>query len=484
MLRAEQLAVTDQLRFARELPPFARHKLRHGGLQDPTHERAFSRAGNAADHAQPPDGKAHIDILEVVQIRALQLQPPVHILQRTPGAADRVFQRLAQKAAGRRGLDKLDFRERALRDDLTTARSRAGAEVDDRVGAAHGVLVVLHDDHGVALALERFERVEQRGVVACVQADGRLVEHIEHAAKIRAELRGEADALALAAAQRLGRAIEREVVEPHRAHEIQPLLDLRKDVLGDGLLLFGKLEFAQQLQRAADRQLGTFVNRPSEHAHVPRDAIQPRAGANRARLRLAFLQSLVLSFLRDFDLDRRLQLRIDRRLPHFAEALALLAPAVRGVEREQPRIELLEGFAARRAAHLGAEHGRALLLVHELRRAVADLHRALHDFPHRLRFRTFADEHVDGVLAKAFELRERLDWIKFAVDQQLLETLAQRPLADLGMETFARLDRRAFASPRRGRISGKTACRVSRTSAAGSDRPRSRSRRWIFRRRA
>ena len=52
-------------------------------------------------------------------------------------------------------------------------------------------------------AFERFERVEQRVVVARMQADGRLVEHVEHAAQVRAELRGEPDALGFAAAQGL-----------------------------------------------------------------------------------------------------------------------------------------------------------------------------------------------------------------------------------------------------------------------------------------
>ena len=58
------------------------------------------------------------------------------------------------------------------------------------------------------LRFERLERVEQLFVVARVQADGRLIEHVEHAAQIRAELRREPDALAFAAAQRLRRAAQ------------------------------------------------------------------------------------------------------------------------------------------------------------------------------------------------------------------------------------------------------------------------------------
>ena len=52
----------------------------------------------------------------------------------------------------------------------------------------------------------RLQRFEQPRVVALVQADRRLVEHVEHAGEARADLRGQPDALALAAGQRAGAA--------------------------------------------------------------------------------------------------------------------------------------------------------------------------------------------------------------------------------------------------------------------------------------
>ena len=64
------------------------------------------------------------------------------------------------------------------------------------------VLVVLHHDHGVADVAQVLERFQQAGVVALVQADGGLVQHVEHAGETGADLRGEPDALALAARQR------------------------------------------------------------------------------------------------------------------------------------------------------------------------------------------------------------------------------------------------------------------------------------------
>ena len=79
---------------------------------------------------------------------------------------------------------------------------------------ADRVLVVLDDEDGVAEVAQADERVDQPMVVALVQADRRLVEHVQHADQTRADLAGQPDALRLAAGQRAGRARQREVVEP------------------------------------------------------------------------------------------------------------------------------------------------------------------------------------------------------------------------------------------------------------------------------
>ena len=76
----------------------------------------------------------------------------------------------------------------------------------------------------------------RRCVVALVQADAGLVEHVHHARELAAELAREADALRLAAAQRRARAIEREVVEPDvRGRNESRLVDLAERALGDAL---------------------------------------------------------------------------------------------------------------------------------------------------------------------------------------------------------------------------------------------------------
>src|SRR5690606_4207359 len=97
-------------------------------------------------------------------------------------------------------------------DDLPAVLPRTRADVDDPVRGADRVLVVLDDDEGVAEVAQSREGVDEAAVVALVQADARLVEHVEHAHESRADLGREADALRLAARQGRGAALEREVV--------------------------------------------------------------------------------------------------------------------------------------------------------------------------------------------------------------------------------------------------------------------------------
>src|SRR5690606_39562519 len=77
------------------------------------------------------------------------------------------------------------------------------------------------------------QRRQQALIVALMQADGGLVEHIEHARQARSDLGGEADALALAAREGAGGAGEAEIVQPDIDQEAQPLVDLLQDPRAD-----------------------------------------------------------------------------------------------------------------------------------------------------------------------------------------------------------------------------------------------------------
>ncbi len=125
----------------------------------------------------------------------------------------------------------------ALGDDMAAMDAGRRPHVDEVVGAADGVLVMLDDDDRVAEIAQPLQRLQEPGIVALVQPDRRLVEHVEHAGEARADLRGEADALALAARQRARGARQAEIIESDILEEAEPLVDLLEDARGDLAML-------------------------------------------------------------------------------------------------------------------------------------------------------------------------------------------------------------------------------------------------------
>ncbi len=92
-----------------------------------------------------------------------------------------------------------DLLRRAFGDDVTAVLARARTEVDNPVGGADGIVVVLHHQDGVAQIAQSFEGGQQPVVVARVQTDGRFIQHVQHAHQPRTHLGCQADALGFAA---------------------------------------------------------------------------------------------------------------------------------------------------------------------------------------------------------------------------------------------------------------------------------------------
>src|SRR5205807_8708592 len=85
------------------------------------------------------------------------------------------------------------------------------------------------------------ERAEKARIVSRVEADTGLVENVENAAKPRADLRSEADALGFAAGERGGGAVQAEVAEANGEQEIDALGDFCERSCRDFSLALGKL---------------------------------------------------------------------------------------------------------------------------------------------------------------------------------------------------------------------------------------------------
>ena len=143
----------------------------------------------------------------------------------------------------RRGLDLV---RRSLGNNLPAVGAGARSHVYDVVGGADGLLIVFHDEDGISQIPEPRQGIEEAAVVALVKPDARLVEDIEHTDEGGTDLRGQADALPLAAGEGRGATVEAEIPEPYMDHESQALPDLLQDLFRDERFFLGERQVGKE----------------------------------------------------------------------------------------------------------------------------------------------------------------------------------------------------------------------------------------------
>ncbi len=151
-----------------------------------------------------------------------------------------------------------------------------------RSDGAHDLGVVLDHEDRVAQVAQLVQDVDEARGVAAVQADGGLVEHVERAHQPRAQRGGELDALRLAAGERGGQAVERQVFQANLVQELQPLADLAQHLLGNLRLLGRELDAVEEARRFFHRHGADFADVLAGDADVPRLGAQARAIARGA----------------------------------------------------------------------------------------------------------------------------------------------------------------------------------------------------------
>jgi hypothetical protein len=93
------------------------------------------------------------------------------------------------------------------------------SELDDSVGGADQLFFVLDDNDAVAAVVQAPNRSHQAAHVARMQANGWLIEHIQHVHQAAAQHRGEHHALGLATTKRSELAVERQITQAHFLQE-------------------------------------------------------------------------------------------------------------------------------------------------------------------------------------------------------------------------------------------------------------------------
>ena len=248
--------------------------------QDLIHQGALAAAGHAGHHGERPQGELHVDVAQVVLRRADDLQALA--VPRPPGLRHGDLflagEVLARQAVGV-GHDLL---RRAGGHHLAAMDAGAGADVDQVVRRPHGVLVVLHHQQRVAQVPEVFQGGQQLVVVPLVQADGGLIQDIQHPHQGGADLGGQPDALALAAGEGAGAAGKGQIPQPHGPEEPQPGLDLLQNPVRDQVLLVSQLQPVHPLELVHHGHAGQGVDVLVSHSHRQGLLFQPLALAVRA----------------------------------------------------------------------------------------------------------------------------------------------------------------------------------------------------------
>ena len=264
---------------------------RHLRLVDPLHqhrqedvadERRLARTGHAGDRRRSSRAGSSTS-----RSRRLCSRAPCTV-ERSPSPGRRVLGHRDRLAPARYWpvIDSFTLTmpvDRTAVDDRAAVLAGAGTDVDDPVALADRLLVVLDDDHRVAEVAQARQRVDQAPVVALVQPDRRLVEHVQRADEAGADLAGEADALRLAAGERAGGPRQREVVEPDVEQEPEPGVDLLGHPLGDHPVALGQLERGEELGALADRQVAHLGDVAVVDRDRERRRLQPGAVARVAR---------------------------------------------------------------------------------------------------------------------------------------------------------------------------------------------------------
>ena len=176
----------------------------------------------------------------------------------------------------------------ALGDQLASAHSRSRPELDHPVGVPDELPFVLDDHDRVSVADQRLDRTSEPRDVARVQADGWLVEDVEHARGIRPDRRRELDPLALPRGERRPRSVEREIAEADVEQRTDPAFELGEQSLGHSSYRRGKATGQRRCELTESGEI--------ERAHLgqvspaqtggERLGPQPRAATHRADARV------------------------------------------------------------------------------------------------------------------------------------------------------------------------------------------------------
>ena len=233
-------------------------------VQNLIHQGGLAGAGHAGDAGHDAQRELHVDVLQVVLFCAPDRKPagglPALLRHRDLQLPGQILPRDAAFAL-------FKILRRALGDDLPAVFPGPRADIHDPVGGPHGVLVVLHHDHGIPQVPQVLQGSQQLVVVPLVEADAGLVQDIGDAHQARPDLGRQPDALGFTAGQGFGGTGQGQVIQAHIDQEGHPVPDLLQDLGADHLLHLRKLQAVQEHPEFRDGHIRGIVNVDAAHSH-------------------------------------------------------------------------------------------------------------------------------------------------------------------------------------------------------------------------
>src|SRR5579884_684194 len=225
-------------------------------VKDVVDQRRFSRARYAGHCDEHAERNRHVDVFQIVLTRAANDERV--LADRPPNSGNIDAQIAAQIFRSERARKRLYLLHAAFGHDFAAVHAGARAEVDDVIGGLNRFLIVFDHDDGVADVAKLEKRVDELAIVALMQTDRRLIQHVQNAHQFRANLRREADALTLAAGERRRVAIEREIADADRIQETEAVAYFFENFSGDLLVAGRKRDRFEKLAGIAKLQRNNF----------------------------------------------------------------------------------------------------------------------------------------------------------------------------------------------------------------------------------
>ena len=223
-------------------------------IENLVHQGRLSRSADARHSGQQPQRDRNVHSLEIVGVGSPD--DDLALPSRAPVGRDGDRALPPQVEAREGGVAVLlQLVRRALEHHVAAMLACSGSQVDHVIGRSNRLLVMLDNNDRVLQVAEARQRIEEAPVVALVQADRRLIEHVEDTGQAGADLCREADSLPLSARQRGRAPREREVPNADIVQEMEPILDLAQDAACDDLLARGRLQPLEHFEacpRSAD----------------------------------------------------------------------------------------------------------------------------------------------------------------------------------------------------------------------------------------